>query len=106
MTDSEIMETISTAPATLTFFSSTDCSVCQTLGPKVEKISSDIKNVKFLKINSQSHPIVAGQNMVFSVPTIIIFSRGSEVKRWSRNLTVDEIAVELKRLENINNPCD
>ena len=98
MTDPEILNIIAKNPFVVTSFSYPGCSVCKALRPKVEKLLQNTKEATFLYVNTKNHPMVAGQNMVFAVPTIIIFTGGRESKRWSRNLSVSEIERELIQL--------
>ena len=48
-------------------------------------------------------PIIASQNMVFAVPTLIIFSDGNEVKRFSRYLDMPDISSFLHRISHEDN---
>jgi thioredoxin 1 len=102
-TDAEILLTIALSPVLIAYFSAPDCSVCKALLPKVEKTSHNSKGTKFLYISTKEHSMVTGQNMVFSVPTIIIFLGGKEVKRWVRNVTIAEIEMELERAKDTLN---
>ena len=98
MTDSEILNVIATNSIVVTYFSYPECSVCRVLRPKVEELVHSTQGAKFLYINTKEYPMTAGQNMVFAVPTIIIFAGGREAKRWGRNLSVSEVEQELFRL--------
>ena len=97
MTDSEILQKIEKSKQIIAYFSYPTCNVCKTLRPKVEELVGSYSMVEFLYIDTQIHPTVSGQNMVFAVPTIILFVGGKEAKRWSRHLSVREIKEELER---------
>lgn len=54
------------------------CGPCKMLAPELEKISNDIK---VLKVNVDEHQDLARQYGVMSIPCVILFDNGSEVKR-------------------------
>lgn len=54
------------------------CGPCKMLSPVLEKVSSE---VKVLKVNVDENPELAREYGVMSIPCIILFDRGEEVKR-------------------------
>ena len=54
------------------------CGPCKMLAPELEEISNDIK---VLKVNVDEHQDLARQYGVMSIPCIILFDKGNEVKR-------------------------
>lgn len=54
------------------------CGPCKMLGPELEKISNDIK---VLKVNVDEYQDLAREYGVMSIPCVILFDNGSEVKR-------------------------
>lgn len=87
----QLLETIRTARAMLAYFSTPQCTVCTVLRPKVEALLADYPEVEFLFIDSAAHPTVSGQHLVFAAPTIVLFMDGREMRRFSRNLSLDEL---------------
>ena len=98
MTEKEILNRIYENPFILTYFSRPDCTVCKTLRPKVEKLIAVSTDIEFQYIDIQSCPLLRGQFMIFAVPTIVLFMKGKEVKRWSRFLSVQQIELELDHI--------
>jgi thioredoxin-like negative regulator of GroEL len=98
MTSSEIFEKIERTPHMLVYFSFPGCSVCVALLPKIEKLVQSFVNVEFLYVNTHETPEVSGQYLVFTVPTVILFSHGAERKRWSRVFSVEDVEDSLARL--------
>ncbi len=98
MNSTEIFTKIQNRPNLLVYFSFPGCSVCVALLPKIEKLVRSFANVEFLYVNTHETPDVSGQYLVFTVPTIILFSRGAEQKRWSRVFSVDDVETTLNRL--------
>ncbi len=52
------------------------CGPCQMVGPIIEEISDEVKDVKVCKVNVDEQPDIAGKYNVMSIPTIIIFKNG------------------------------
>ena len=86
-----LLERIRTAPAMLAYFSTPQCTVCTVLRPKVEALLTDYPEVEFLFIDVTAHPEVSGQHLVFAAPTIALFMDGREMRRYSRNLAMDDL---------------
>ena len=54
------------------------CGPCRMLSPELEKISDEIK---ILKVNVDEHQDLAKYYGVMSIPCIILFEDGKEIKR-------------------------
>lgn len=66
----------------LLFFKSEWCPDCKRIAPVVESISNLYKDkVKFIRIDAAKNIKVSEQNNVLTVPTLILFKNGKEVKR-------------------------
>lgn len=58
------------------------CGPCKMLGPIFEKVSTSFNNIKFCKLNvDEDFENVSKDFGVMSIPTIILFKDGIEVKR-------------------------
>ena len=53
------------------------CGPCKMLSPILEKI----EEVKVLKVNVDEHPELARKYGVMSIPCLILFDKGKELKR-------------------------
>lgn len=93
--ETEILETLRSSKAIVAYFSTPTCNVCKVLRPKVEEMVRDTGGLTFVYVDSERHPAAAGQHMVFAVPTIILFLEGREMRRYSRNLSLDDLARSL-----------
>jgi len=70
-------------PTHILYFSSEDCSVCHSVFPKMMDVIKDYEiSVGRIDVNKQLK--IAGQNLIFSIPTILVFNEGQEVFRESR----------------------
>jgi len=58
------------------------CGPCKMLAPVVEKVaSSHAGKVKFVKLNTDDNPSLAGEYQVSGIPALILFKNGQPVDR-------------------------
>jgi len=55
------------------------CGPCKALGPLLEDLSEDIKNVKIVKINIDETPQPPQKYRIRSIPTLMVFKGGQPV---------------------------
>jgi len=72
------------------YFSSSDCNVCHAVFPKLMTLVDD-HPIKVVKINIDDHVEIAGQLLIFTVPTILIMHEGREILRESRFIDFQKI---------------
>jgi thioredoxin 1 len=59
------------------------CGPCKMFGPIFEKVSNDVNDVTFVKVNVDEGVDIAGQFGIASIPTVILFEGGKESKKNS-----------------------
>lgn len=57
------------------------CGPCKMLGPVVEEVAAESTGVKVVKVNVDEAMDIAQQYRVVSIPTLLVFKDGKEVKR-------------------------
>jgi thioredoxin 1 len=58
------------------------CGPCKMLAPVVEELADDYRDkVKICKLNVEENQERAGEYGVMSIPTIVLFKDGKEIKR-------------------------
>lgn len=58
------------------------CGPCKMAGPVIDQLAEEYKGkIKIAKLNVDENPEIAQKYMVMSIPTVIIFKDGQEVKR-------------------------
>ena len=92
-----ILEKIKKVPALLLYCSTPECQVCKSLRPRVEILLQNYPAVHLLYLNLNDYPMIRGQYLVFTVPTLIMFIYGKELKRFSRFFSLDELKEFLER---------
>jgi len=89
---------ISNSSGILIYFSHEKCNVCKVLKPKVfEMLKENFPKMQMYYSNTVLSPEVAGQNSIFTVPTILIYFDGKEFLRKSRNISVEGLQKEIER---------
>lgn len=87
--------------AVLVYLSTKDCSVCKGLKPKILNLLNKFPKMEFLSIDCEDQKEIAAQNMVFTVPSILVFFYGKESIRKSRNLGIEQLKGEIERTYNL-----
>jgi len=57
------------------------CGPCRILGPIIEEVGSEVKDVLIAKINVDENPVLANQFGIRSIPTVILFKDGKPVEQ-------------------------
>ena len=66
------------------------CGVCRMMAPTYEEVSEEIKDVKFVSIDTDESEGIAIEYGIFSIPTFVVFENGKEKTRHSGFLPKDE----------------
>lgn len=75
-------EVLGSAEPVLVDFWAPWCGPCKMLSPVVEKVASaNSGKAKFVKLNTDEHPNIAGQYQVSGIPCLILFKNGQPVDR-------------------------
>lgn len=97
MTTDELKTILQENPLTLLYFSAPTCSVCKVLRPKTEALISQNPPWFFQYINTEESLEVAGQHMVFAVPTLLLIAEGREIARFSRHFGMQALEAPIQR---------
>ncbi len=81
----------------LAYCSTPTCNVCRVLKPRIQALISELPPWHDVYLNTTRSSEIAGQYLVFAVPTLILFVQGREVYRFSRYFSLNELARQLER---------
>jgi thioredoxin 1 len=59
------------------------CGPCKMLGPIFEEVSEEIKDIKFVKINTEENPELSQDFQIQGIPTISLLKGSKEIDRFS-----------------------
>lgn len=71
-------------------FYATWCGPCKMFGPIFEEIASE-KEMNFIKVDVDKNPEIAREYGVMTIPTIILFEKGTEIKRYIGFMPKEEL---------------
>lgn len=77
-------------------FFATWCGPCKMLAPVLEAYEKNNQDIKILKIDVDSHPDLAKEFTIMSVPTLMVFKDGKQVKKESGFRNTNELDELLK----------
>ena len=90
-TDNFETEVLSSDVPVLVDFWASWCAPCKMLSPVVDEIAEEHSEFKVCKLNVDDQQDIALKYKVMSIPTLIVFKNGAEVKRSVGVIPKEEI---------------
>ena len=72
------------------------CGPCKMFSPIFDEVSNEYSNINFYKVNVDENREIAKKYGIMSIPTIILFKDGKEIKRNIGFLSKEEFKNFLK----------
>ena len=80
-------------------FWATWCQPCRMMGPVLESAEKELgETINFCKVNVDEQQEMASQFDIMSIPTLVIFKDGKEIKRLSGYRPLDGFLASLKEI--------
>lgn len=67
------------------------CAVCTPLTDKLIEFMKDYESIPYYELYLEDVELFQGQHLVFTVPTVLVFSHGKEILRESRFIDFEKI---------------
>ena len=67
------------------------CNPCMMLSPVVDEVAEEVTDVKIGKVNVDKEAALAAKFGVLSIPTLIVFENGKEVRRSTGYIGKEDI---------------
>lgn len=74
------------------------CGPCKQLGPRIDQLAKEMRNVKFLKVDVDAYETLATKYKVKSMPTLLFFKKGVLKKTLNGSQTKDVIKKAIAEL--------
>ncbi len=80
----ETFQTFIKQPLAVILAKTKQCNVCVSVGAQLESLGDDYPSIPMAQIYLEDLPVFQGQHLIFTVPTVVIFSESKEILRKSR----------------------
>ncbi len=81
----------------LFYIKAPDCGVCNVMLDKVGKLADQFASLASFYTDITEEPLIAGQFLVYSGPTVLLLMNGKEVYRGSQFIDMEELENNIKR---------
>lgn len=98
-TEDALAPKIASGELIVAYASHDECNVCKVIKPQVAELLAERK-IEGLYLNTKTLPETAGQQLVFAVPTIIVYADGREIHRLGRHFSMGELDRFLGRVQD------
>ncbi len=88
----------------LLYLSRPGCGVCKALIPKIEEMMTEFPGMEAGYVDLDSIPEAAGTFSIFTIPGILVYTRGKEALRKARYVSVEQLAGEINRYYDLLYP--
>ncbi|EST54336.1 thioredoxin [Brevibacillus panacihumi W25] len=99
---SEVKDHVETNPVSLLFIKMANCGVCDATLEKTVQLLQSYPEIPAGVVSIEDTPSLAGEWLVFTAPTILLFMEGKEVHRQSRIVVFGELENALHRAKKVS----
>ena len=93
----DIEQTIADNRLCLFYIKAPDCGVCNVMLDKVVRLADQFPSLTSFYTDITEEPLIAGQFLVYSGPTVLLLLDGKEVYRGAQFIDLEEFDYKIKR---------
>ena len=93
----DIEQTIADNRLCLFYIKAPDCGVCNVMLDKVVRLADQFPSLTSVYTDITEEPLIAGQFLVYSGPTVLLLLDGKEVYRGAQFIDLEELDYNIKR---------
>lgn len=97
----EIEQTLQNNRLCLFYIKAPDCGVCNVMLNKVEQLAGKYPLLCSFYTDITEEPLIAGQFLVYSGPTVLLMMEGKEVYRASQFINLQELEDKIIKYQSI-----
>ena len=93
----DIEQTIADNRLCLFYIKVPDCGVCNVMLDRVARLADQFPSLTSFYTDITEEPLIAGQFLVYSGPTVLLLLDGKEVYRGAQFIDLEELDYNIKR---------
>lgn len=97
----EIEQTLQDNRLCLFYIKAPDCGVCNVMLNKTEQLAGKYPSLCSFYTDITEEPLIAGQFLVYSGPTVLLMMEGKEVYRASQFINLQELEDKIIKYQSI-----
>ena len=97
----DIEQTIADNSLCLFYIKAPDCGVCNIMLGKMERLAGQFPSLTSFYTDITEEPLIAGQFLVYSGPTVLLLIDGKEVYRRSQFIDIEELEFNINRFSEL-----
>ena len=98
----DIEQTIADNRLCLFYIKAPDCGVCNVMLDKVMRLADQFPSLTSFYTDITEEPLIVGQFLVYSGPTVLLLMNGKEVYRGSQFIDMEELEYNINRFQKLS----
>ena len=98
----DIERTIADNCLCLFYIKAPDCGVCNVMLDKVMRLADQFPSLNSFYTDITEEPLIVGQFLVYSGPTVLLLMNGKEVYRGSQFIDMEELEYNINRFQKLS----
>ena len=98
----DIEQTVADNRLCLFYIKAPDCGVCNVMLDKVVRLADQFPSLTSFYTDITEEPLIVGQFLVYSGPTVLLLMNGKEVYRGSQFIDMEELEYNINRFQKFS----
>ena len=98
----DIEQTVADNRLCLFYVKAPDCGVCNVMLDKVMRLADQFPSLTSFYTDITEEPLIVGQFLVYSGPTVLLLMNGKEVYRGSQFIDMEELEYNINRFQKLS----
>jgi thioredoxin-like negative regulator of GroEL len=98
----DIEQTVADNRLCLFYIKAPDCGVCNVMLDKVMRLADQFPSLTSFYTDITEEPLIVGQFLVYSGPTVLLLMNGKEVYRGSQFIDMEELEYNINRFQKLS----
>ena len=98
----DIEQTVADNRLCLFYIKAPDCGVCNVMLDKVMRLADQFPSLTSFYTDITEEPLIVGQFLVYSGPTVLLLMNGKEVYHGSQFIDMEELEYNINRFQKLS----